>query len=96
MAAACVLRAVYYPAPSLLPRSPAIRNKKTRHLVFFLFVSLAQTTSAQPARGTSPSVGLLVLLMLLVYSTSNVFAGRNDGEVEKLHTKNHSLCNGAR
>ena len=29
---------------------------------FFLFVSLAQTTPAQPAWGTSPSVGLLVLV----------------------------------
>ena len=29
-------------------------------MVFFLFVSLAQTTPAQPAGGTSPSVGLLV------------------------------------
>ena len=58
-----MLRAVYYPAPPppLLARSSAIRNKeKARHLVFFLFVSLAQTTPAQPAGGTSPSVGLLV------------------------------------
>ena len=50
------------PPPPLFPRSPAIRNKeKARHLVFFLFVSLAQTTPAQPAGGTSPSVGLLVI-----------------------------------
>ena len=41
------------------PRSAT--TKKVRHLVFFLlFVSLAQTTPAQPAGGTSPSVGLLV------------------------------------
>ena len=49
------------PPPPLLLRSVAIRNKKkARHLVFFLFVSLAQTTPAQQAGGTSPSVGLLV------------------------------------
>ena len=41
----------------------AVRNNK-RHatwLVFCLFVSLAQTTPAQQAGGTSPSVGSLVL-----------------------------------
>ena len=58
-AACCILP----PPPPPLPRSPAIRNKeKARHLVFFLFVSLAQTTPAQPAGGTSPSVGLLVVV----------------------------------
>ena len=58
--ACCVLYIT--PPPPLLPRSPAIRNKeKARRLVFFLFVSLAQTTPAQPAGGTSPSVGLLVV-----------------------------------
>ena len=61
------------PPPPLFPRSPAIRNKeKARHLVFFLFVSLAQTTPAQPAGGTSPSVGLLVLLN---YTTSRHHGG---------------------
>ena len=65
-AAACVLHAVYYPAPPLPFRSPAIRKKKARHFVFFLFISLAQTTPAQPAGGTSPSVGLLVSIQLSI------------------------------
>ena len=55
-AACCILP---LPPPPPLPRDPQ-QHKKARHLVFFLFVSMAQTTPAQPAGGTSPSVGLLV------------------------------------
>ena len=59
--ARCCVRAACCVLPPPSPALPAIRNKeKARHLVFFLFVSLAQTTPAQPAGGTSPSVGLLV------------------------------------
>ena len=42
MAAACVLRAVYYPPSS--PATPQSATKKGTPLCFFLFVSLAQTT----------------------------------------------------
>ena len=57
--ACCVLYIT--PSPPLVPTSLAIRNKK-RHATWFfsLFFPLAQTTPAQQAGGTSPSVDLLV------------------------------------
>ena len=91
LAAACVLRAVHCPAPRPSSSAPSrSATKKGMPLGFLLFVSLAQTTPAQQAGGTSPSsVGLLVRCLHRQQSKaqnrtpSHCFDGRG-----KWHTSN--------
>ena len=67
MAAACVLRAVYYPAPPLLARSSTIRNKeKARHLPLgFLFVCFVGANDAGAVSGGHLTFGRFASFLAL-------------------------------